>query len=176
MVLDDPVNNRVRREEMNFFDFSFKRLDGTQASLSEYRGQVILAVNVASQCGFTPQYKELQELYSQYKDKGFTVIGFPCDQFGHQEPGNASEIQSFCERNFGVTFPLSEKIEVNGKNAHPIFQYLVKSLPGFLGLKRIKWNFTKFLVARNGEPLARYAPTVKPASLKSVIENALSAP
>ncbi len=153
-------------------DFTATGIDGQQVDLSSYDGSVVLVVNTASQCGFTPQYKGLQELYDTYGDRGFTVLGFPCDQFGHQEPGEEDEIASFCERNFGVSFPLFSKIEVNGDDAHPLFQWLKKEQGGLLGGK-IKWNFTKFLVGRDGQVIDRFAPTTKPEKLTSDIEKAL---
>ena len=154
-------------------DFSARSIDGRDIDLSTYAGQVVLVVNTASQCGFTPQYKGLQELQDTYADKGFQVLGFPCDQFGHQEPGDDAEINSFCERNFGVTFPLFSKIEVNGDGAHPLYQWLRSEKGGLLGSK-IKWNFTKFLVGRDGKVIGRYSPTTKPEKIASDIEKALA--
>lgn len=153
-------------------DFSATGIDGQQVDLSSYDGSVVLVVNTASQCGFTPQYKGLQELYDTYGDRGFTVLGFPCDQFGHQEPGDEDEIATFCERNFGVSFPLFSKIEVNGDDTHPLYQWLKKEQGGLLGGK-IKWNFTKFLVGRDGQVIDRFAPTTKPEKLAGDIEKAL---
>jgi glutathione peroxidase len=152
------------------FDFSANLLDGSPADLTQYRGKVLLVVNTASKCGFTPQYKGLQALHDKYKDRGLVVLGFPCDQFGHQEPGGAEEIATFCERNYGVSFPMFEKIEVNGGNAHPLFNFLKKSAPGLLGSEGIKWNFTKFLVDREGAVKERYAPTTEPAAIAKDIE------
>jgi len=157
-------------------DFSAETLSGQPASLSDYKGKVLLIVNTASKCGFTPQYKGLEQLYLKYKDKGLFVLGFPCNQFGGQEPGTASEIASFCEINYGVTFPLFSKIEVNGAGAHPLFVHLKGEAPGLLGSKDIKWNFTKFLVNRTGIVLDRYAPTTSPESIEKDIEKALAAP
>ncbi|ORX91648.1 glutathione peroxidase [Basidiobolus meristosporus CBS 931.73] len=137
------------------------------------KGKVVLIVNVASKCGFTPQYHGLEALYKKYKDRDFIILGFPCDQFGGQEPGNEEEISSFCELNFGVTFPLMEKSEVNGDHANPVFEYLKNQKSGLMGLKRIKWNFEKFLVDRNGEVVSRYASTTKPESLEKDIEKLL---
>lgn len=137
--------------------------------MGNWRGKVLLIVNVASKCGFTPQYKGLEELHKKYASKGLAILGFPCNQFGGQEPGNAQEIQNFCELNFGVTFPVLSKIEVNGSGADPLFQYLKKQKRGFLGISTIKWNFTKFLVARDGKVVARYAPTATPESLEADI-------
>lgn len=142
-------------------------------SLADYRGKVLLIVNVASKCGFTPQYKGLEELYEKYLERGFSVLGFPCNQFGNQEPGGEGEIKSFCELNFGVKFPLFAKIDVNGPRAHPLYQFLSRARPGVLGIRRIHWNFTKFLVGRTGQPTQRFAPTSKPADLEEAIERAL---
>lgn len=142
--------------------------------MDRFQGQVMLIVNTASQCGFTPQYRGLDALYSRYKSKGFVVLGFPCNQFGRQEPGNAQEIRSFCEKNYGVTFPLFEKIDVNGADAHPLFVFLKEKQPGLLGIEAIKWNFTKFLVDGSGEVVGRYAPTTTPESLSEIIEDLLS--
>lgn len=153
-------------------DFSATGIDGQQVDLSSYDGSVVLVVNTASKCGFTPQYQGLQELYDTYGERGFTVLGFPCDQFGHQEPGDEDEIATFCERNFGVSFPLFSKIDVNGDDAHPLFQWLKQEQGGLLGGK-IKWNFTKFLVGRDGQVIDRFAPTTKPEKLTSDIEKAL---
>ena len=154
-------------------DFSARLIDGTDLDLSAYQGQVVLVVNTASQCGFTPQYKGLQQLHDTYADRGFTVLGFPCDQFGHQEPGDDAEIAGFCERNFGVTFPLFSKIEVNGDGAHPLYQWLRSEKGGLLGSK-IKWNFTKYLLGRDGRVLGRYSPTTKPEKIAADIEKALA--
>ncbi|WP_100641617.1 glutathione peroxidase [Alteromonas facilis] len=144
--------------------------NGEMKSLKDFEGQVILIVNTASKCGFTPQYDGLQALYDEYKDKGFTILAFPCDQFGHQEPGDDKEIQQFCSLNFNVSFPLFKKVEVNGDNASPLFKQLKDDAPGLLGSKGIKWNFTKFLVDRNGNTVERFAPTTKPEALKNKIE------
>nr|WP_136252421.1 glutathione peroxidase [Ningiella ruwaisensis] len=149
--------------------------NGETLDLSEHAGKVLLIVNTASKCGFTPQYKGLESVYNEFKDKGLMVIGCPCDQFGHQEPGDDKEIAQFCEMNFGVSFPLSEKLEVNGDNAHPLYKTLKNEAPGILGSKRIKWNFTKFLVNKNGKVIKRYAPTTKPEEITSDIKDALSA-
>ena len=153
-------------------DFSAPAIDGTDVDLSSYDGKVVLVVNTASKCGFTPQYQGLQELYDTYADRGFAVLGFPCDQFGHQEPGADDEIATFCEKNYGVTFPMFSKIEVNGDAAHPLYQWLKKEEGGVLGDK-IKWNFTKFLVGRDGQVIDRFAPTTKPEKLTGDIESAL---
>jgi Glutathione peroxidase len=154
------------------YDFSAKANDGSELRLSQFRGRPLLIVNTASKCGFTPQYKGLQKLYEDYGNRGLEVIGFPCDQFAHQEPEGDAAIQSFCERNFGVTFPLMSKIAVNGPGAHPLFAWLKRRAPGLIG-SGIKWNFTKFLVASDGRTVKRYAPNVDPESLVADIERAL---
>jgi len=159
---------------MSVYDFSARTIDGNEQSLSAYRGHALLIVNVASKCGFTPQYAALEALHRKYHERGFDVLGFPCDQFGHQEPGDEAEIRSFCSLTYEVTFPMFSKIRVNGSDAHPLYRYLKESLPGLLGSEGIKWNFTKFLVGRNGEPLKRYAPTDKPESLGGDVEAALA--
>ncbi len=158
---------------MGIYDFKAKTIDGREQSLADFRGQALLIVNTASGCGFTPQYKGLEQLYETYKDRKFSVLGFPCNQFGNQESGSEADIKSFCEMNFGVKFPLFAKIDVKGPKAHPLYQYLVKEKPGFLGLKDIKWNFTKFLVDKNGKVVKRYAPTVKPEAITADIEKLL---
>lgn len=152
------------------YDFQVNNIDGNPVSLSNYRDKVLLIVNVASKCGFTQQYKGLQELYEQHGPKGLMILGFPCNQFGKQEPGSESEIKQFCELNYHVTFPLFQKIEVNGKNAHPLFQYLKEQAKGALGTLSVKWNFTKFLVNKKGEVIRRFAPIDTPKSLTSGIE------
>lgn len=157
------------------FDFAFTDLDGQPQSLAQYRGKALLVVNVASKCGFTPQYEGLETLWRDYGPKGLVVIGFPCDQFGHQEPGNAEEIRNFCSLTYDVDFPLSEKIQVNGDGAHPLWKWLKAEKSGLLGLSAIKWNFSKFLIGRDGQVLERYAPTDKPENLRGDIEQALSA-
>lgn len=149
------------------------KINFEETTLEAYKGQVIMVVNVASKCGFTPQYKELEEIYNKYKDKGFVILGFPCNQFGSQESGDEKEIQSFCELNFGVTFPLFAKVNVNGATAHPLFTQLKKSLPGLLGTTSIKWNFTKFLIGKDGKPIARYSPNTKPKDIEKDIVKAL---
>lgn len=157
---------------MGFYDFSATRNDGSTQSLADYRGKVVLVVNTASKCGFTPQYKGLQALYSSHGPRGLEILAFPCDQFGHQEPGTDAEIAAFCETNFGITFPLFSKIEVNGSKAHPLYAWL-KSQKGGLLTDGIKWNFTKFLVDRQGEVRGRFAPTKTPAALLKEIETLL---
>ncbi|WP_432477849.1 glutathione peroxidase [Nocardioides sp. GXQ0305] len=151
-------------------DFSATTIDGQDTSLSTYEGQVVLVVNTASQCGFTPQYAGLQELHDTYGERGFTVLGFPCDQFGNQEPGDEDEIASFCERTFGVSFPMFAKVDVNGDEAHPLFAWLREEKSGLLPGDAIKWNFTKFLVGRDGRVVKRFAPTTEPAKLGDKIE------
>ncbi|MEI7293506.1 glutathione peroxidase [Paraburkholderia tropica] len=146
---------------------------GAPVSLEQYAGKVLLIVNTASECGFTPQYAGLQKLHDQYAARGLAVLGFPCNQFGKQEPGDASQIGAFCEKNFGVTFPMFAKIDVNGANAHPLYQWLTEEAPGVLGLERVKWNFTKFLVDRNGNVVKRYAPVTKPDAIAADIEKLL---
>ncbi|MBY6191674.1 glutathione peroxidase [Microbulbifer agarilyticus] len=147
--------------------------DGKQSTLEEYKGKVLLIVNTASKCGFTPQYQGLEELYEKYKDKGFAVLAFPCNQFGQQEPGSDSEIQEFCSLNYGVSFPVYAKLDVNGRAAHPLFTHLKQAAPGILGTEGIKWNFTKFLVNRDGEVVNRFAPKDKPAAIAVDIEKLL---
>ena len=148
------------------YDFSAQTIEGQAQSLDAYRGKTLLIINVASKCGFTPQYKGLEALYRQYKDKGFAILGFPCDQFGHQEPGNEQEIKDFCSLTYEVSFPMFAKIKVNGDDAHPLYRYLKKTKPGLLGTEGIKWNFTKFLIDRNGQVVGRYAPTDKPEAIE----------
>lgn len=155
-------------------DFSVNTISGEQVSLSQYAGQVVLVVNTASQCGFTKQYAGLETLYKANKEKGLAVLGFPCNQFGEQEKGDADEISQFCELNFGVTFPLFEKIEVNGDNTAPLYNYLKGNARGILGSKRIKWNFTKFLVGKDGKVVKRYAPTTKPEAIDVDIQRLLA--
>jgi glutathione peroxidase len=151
-----------------------QRLDGSDETLEQYRGKVLLIVNTASRCGFTPQYEGLEALQRSHGERGLVVLGFPCDQFGKQEPGSDGEIQAFCEARFGVTFPMHAKIDVNGAEAHPLFVALKASAPGVLGTTRIKWNFTKFLVDRRGEVVARYAPMTEPGKLAREIERLLA--
>jgi glutathione peroxidase len=157
------------------YDFSAKRLDGTDASMATYRDQVLLIVNTASKCGFTPQYEGLETLQKTYGPRGFSVLGFPCNQFGSQEPGDAAAIGSFCQLTYDVTFPMFAKIEVNGEAAHPLYKYLKAAKPGLLGLQGIKWNFTKFLVDRSGLVMERFAPTTKPAAIAGRLEAILHA-
>lgn len=157
----------------NFYTFNVKAGDGETVPLEKYQGKVTLVVNVASKCGYTPQYKGLEELYRKYKDKGLMVIGFPCNQFGAQEPGNNEEIHSFCEMNYGVTFPVMAKIDVNGPQADPVYNFLKSNAPGILGTEMIKWNFTKFLIDKNGEVVERFAPQVEPEKMAPAIEKLL---
>ena len=159
---------------MNIFDYSATGLAGAPVDLAQYKGKVLLIVNTASACGFTPQYKGLEEVYQQFRDKGVVVLGFPCNQFGGQEPGSESEIGAFCEKNYGVTFPLFAKVDVNGDAADPLFKQLKKDAPGLLGTEAIKWNFTKFLVGKDGKVTKRYAPSTKPEELTGDIEKLLA--
>lgn len=158
---------------MTIYDYSIKTSDGRDKLLDEYQGKVLLIVNTASQCGFTPQYQALETLYRRYQNQGFAVLAFPCNQFGHQEPGSDPEIQEFCTARYDVSFPVFAKIEVNGGHAHPLYRFLKNEKPGVLGSKGIKWNFTKFLVDRSGRVVMRYAPTDKPESLAGDIEQLL---
>ena len=157
------------------FDFSALSITGERADLSTQRGKVILIVNTASACGFTPQFAGLEQLWQDYRDKGLVVIGFPSNQFGAQDPGSNGEIASFCQLNYGVDFPMMAKVDVNGAQAHPLWKWLTAEAPGLLGSRAVKWNFTKFLVGRDGRVLKRYAPTDKPESLRKDIEAALQA-
>lgn len=155
-------------------DIELTAIDGTRHKLGEYAGKALLVVNVASKCGFTPQYAGLEKLHKKFAPKGFVVLGFPCDQFGHQEPGDEAQIQQFCSTTYDVTFPMFAKVEVNGAGAHPLFAELKKAAPGLLGTQAIKWNFTKFLVGRDGEVKKRYAPTDAPDSIAPDVEAALA--
>lgn len=157
------------------YDFSANSLGGKRADFAACKGKVLLIVNTASQCGFTPQYKGLEELYESFHDRGLEILGFPCNQFGAQEPGDSEDIAQFCARNYGVTFPLFEKVDVNGGGAHPLFTWLKNEAPGILGTKDIKWNFTKFLVDRKGRVVERYAPTTRPDAISADIEKLLAA-
>ena len=156
------------------YAYGTRALDGAPLELSDFNGQVLLIINTASECGFTPQYAGLEKLWREYRERGLMVIGFPCNQFGRQEPGDEAAIKTFCEVNYGVTFPMSEKVEVNGGNAHPLFRFLKNTLPGTLGLSAIKWNFTKFLVDRHGIPAKRYSPSTPPERMAADIELLLS--
>jgi glutathione peroxidase len=159
---------------MTIYKYTATSLTGEEVPLETWRGRVLLIVNTASACGFTPQYAGLEALYRKYEPRGLTVLGFPCNQFGGQEPGDEAAIGAFCEKNYGVTFPLFAKIDVKGANAHQLFQYLTQAKPGILGTEAIKWNFTKFLIDRDGDPVARFAPQVAPADLEKPIEKYLS--
>ncbi|MCE9678107.1 glutathione peroxidase [Shewanella sp. AS1] len=159
---------------MSIYNFEITRIDGSQGSMTDFKGKVLLIVNTASKCGFTPQYKALQALYDTYGSDKFAVLGFPCNQFGKQEQGDETEISEFCELNFGVNFPMFAKIEVNGDNAHPLFRYLKQQAKGVLGSESIKWNFTKFLVDGEGRVVERFAPTTTPESLEEKIKSLLN--
>ncbi|GAB1773179.1 glutathione peroxidase [Priestia megaterium] len=158
---------------MSVYEYSAKTIKDEDVSLSNYQGDVLLIVNTASKCGFTPQYKDLQALYEEEKENGLTVLGFPCNQFGGQEPGSSNDIEQFCELNYGVSFPMFAKIDVKGEHAHPLFAYLTEQAPGLLGSKAIKWNFTKFLVNRQGEVVKRYAPQTAPKDIQKDIKELL---
>jgi glutathione peroxidase len=155
------------------YDFTVKDIHGKSVKLDKYKGKPLLIVNTASKCGFTPQYKGLEALYEKLHGKGLEILGFPCNQFGEQEPGSEAEIEQFCELNYGVTFPMFSKIDVNGDKAAPLYKYLKKEKPGLMGSEAIKWNFTKFLVDRNGKVLERYAPNTEPAAIAGDIEKLL---
>lgn len=157
---------------MNFYDFSAKKINGQDVNMNEYKGKVVLVVNTASNWGLTPQFSQLEELYKTYKNNGFEILGFPCNQFKNQDPGNNNEIHNFCQLNYGVTFNMFEKIDVNGENAHPLYKFLKSETKGFLN-DEIKWNFTKFLVNNEGKVIRRYAPTTTPMKIKSDIERLL---
>jgi glutathione peroxidase len=159
----------------DIYSIAARTLEGEDTTLERYRGKVLLVVNTASQCGFTPQYEGLENLYEKYHGEGLEVLGFPCNQFGRQEPGTSSDIQDFCTVRFGVTFPLHERVDVNGAGEHPLFTLLKNAAPGVLGSKNIKWNFTKFLVGRDGKVLSRFGSTTKPESIESQIRKALEA-
>jgi glutathione peroxidase len=158
----------------NAYDFKAQDLDGKDVPLDTFRGKALLVVNVASKCGFTPQYTGLEAMYRKHKDEGLEVLGFPCDQFGHQEPGDAEEIKNFCSLTYDVTFPMFAKIEVNGSNAHPLWKWMKQQKSGILGLDGIKWNFTKFLIDRNGQVVKRYAPTDTPEKIEGDLGQVLS--
>jgi glutathione peroxidase len=160
---------------MTVYEFRAKTIDGAEVSLNDYRGEVLLIVNVASKCIFTPHYEGLEKLYESFRGRGFSILGFPCNQFGDQEPGSESEIKTFCSTNYNVKFPLFSKVDVNGPEAHPLWEFLKSEKPGAFGTRRIKWNFTKFLVDRTGQPIKRYAPRSKPEKIKQDIERLLAA-
>ena len=157
---------------MKFYDFKARKMNGQEVSMEAYKGKILVVVNTASKCGLTPQFKELEELYQEYKTKGVEILGFPCNQFAKQDSGSNEEIHEFCQLNYGVTFTMFEKIEVNGENAHPLYKFLRKEAKGLFGNK-IKWNFTKFLIDSQGNIIKRYAPTVKPQQIKTDIEKLL---
>ncbi|MBE6054789.1 MAG: glutathione peroxidase [Clostridium sartagoforme] len=157
---------------MSFYDYSAKNIDGKEIKMVQYKGKVVLVVNTASKCGFTPQLKELEDLYKEYRDKGLEILGFPCNQFLNQEPGNSKEVKNFCEINYGVTFNMFEKIDVNGSNTHPIYKYLKEQEKGLV-TKDIKWNFTKFLIDKEGNVVKRYSPITSPLRIKDDIEKIL---
>jgi glutathione peroxidase len=159
----------------SIYDFWAYSIEGKRADLSTQRGKVLLIVNTASECGFTPQFAGLEQLWQDYRDRGLVVVGFPSNQFGAQDPGSNDEIASFCQLNYGVSFPMMAKIDVNGEQAHPLWQWITGEAPGLLGSKAIKWNFTKFLIGRNGQVIKRYAPTDAPESLRGDVEAALAA-
>ena len=172
---NDEINNKEAMDnDKNIYSFSCKLTDGKEIKLSDFASKILLVVNTASKCGFTPQYKGLESLQKKYNASGFNVLGFPCNQFGSQEPGADEEIQEFCSVNFGVSFPIFSKIEVKGKSAHPIFQFLTSKCPGLMGSESIKWNFTKFLINKNGLPIKRFAPNTKPEKIASHIEGLLN--
>jgi glutathione peroxidase len=158
----------------NVFEFSCQTTGGQDKSLNDYKGKVLLVVNTASKCGFTPQFEGLEDLYETYQEQGLEILGFPCNQFGKQDPGSNDEIQEFCQLNYGVSFPMFGKIEVNGSGTDPLFKHLKKEAPGALGTQRIKWNFTKFLVNAKGKVIKRYAPTVKPKDIEKDIKKLLA--
>lgn len=155
-----------------FYQFKAKTLQGKEISMEQYKGKVVVVVNTASKCGLTPQYEGLEALNQKYKDKGLVILGFPCNQFGNQEPGGAKEISEGCLINYGVSFQMFDKIDVNGDTAHPLFKYLKKELPGFL-ISKVKWNFTKFVIGRNGKPVKRFSPTTKPEQMEAYIQSLL---
>ena len=158
---------------MNFYELEAKTIKGETVSMSTYEGKPVVVVNTASKCGFTPQYEGLEELYQKYRDEGLHILGFPCNQFANQEPGSSEDIEAFCQLNYGVSFTMFEKVEVNGKNAHPIFKFLKSKLSGGLLGSRIKWNFTKFVIDKNGEPVKRFAPTTAPRKMEQTIQRVL---
>jgi glutathione peroxidase len=163
----------IEDPKMTVHDYSAKTIDGEDRTLSDYKGQVMVIVNTASKCGFTPQYKGLETMFREFRGRGLVVLGFPCDQFGHQEPGDENEIKKFCSLNYDVSFPMFSKVAVNGDHAHPLFKYLKNEAPGLLGSRGIKWNFTKFLVDKSGKVLKRYGSVAKPESIIKDIEKLL---
>ncbi|MCA9690810.1 MAG: glutathione peroxidase [Myxococcales bacterium] len=169
-----PGGRKVRAVSHPIYDVEVETLAGEKHDLNAHRGKVLLVVNTASKCGFTPQYAGLEALYRKYSDRGLVILGFPCNQFGHQEPGSADEIGAFCQANYGVSFPMHSKIDVNGANAHPLYEHLKGAAPGLLGSKAIKWNFTKFLVDREGNVVHRYAPQTTPEKIEADLEPLLA--
>lgn len=159
---------------MNFYDFEAKKLNGQDASMADFKGKTVIVVNTASKCGLTPQYEGLENLYSKYKEQGLVILGFPCNQFANQEAGNSDEIAEFCQVNYGVSFPMFDKIDVNGKDAHPIFKYLKSELKGGILGSKIKWNFTKFIINKNGKPVKRFSPVTTPKKMESYIQQILA--
>lgn len=155
------------------YDFEAETMAGKTKNLKDYEGKVVLIVNTASKCGFTPQFEGLESLYAEYKEQGLEILGFPCNQFGHQDPGSNNEIEEFCQLNYGVSFPMHAKVDVNGSDTHPVFEYLKDEAPGLLGSKKIKWNFTKFLINKEGKVIERFAPSTKPRHLTRSINKAL---
>lgn len=170
----DGISRAVVTVSTTIYDFSAANLAGKETRLADYKGKVVLIVNTASKCGFTPQYAGLEAIYEKYKDNGFVILGFPCNQFGAQEPGSSDDIGEFCQVNYGVKFPMFGKIDVNGAGAHPLFKFLTSEKPGFLGTEMIKWNFTKFLVDREGNPVKRYGSNTKPQDIAGDIEKLLA--
>ncbi len=168
-----PTPRSARAIGVSLADFTLTSIDGTPLPLADLTGRVVLVVNVASQCGFTPQYRGLEQLWRTYRERGLIIVGCPCDQFGHQEPGSEAEIAQFCSTRYDVSFPMTAKLEVNGDGAHPLWHWLRASAPGLLGTEGIKWNFTKFLIGRDGKVIERFAPTVTPDDLAAPIERAL---
>lgn len=159
---------------MSIYEFEARNIDGRTQKLDVFQGKTLLIVNVASKCGFTPQYQGLEQMYRRFKDRNFEILGFPCDQFGHQEPGDEAAIKQFCSLEYEVSFPMFAKIDVNGEHTHPLYQYLKRTKPGVLGTERIKWNFTKFLVDKNGNVTRRYAPADKPEAIEQDVEKLLA--
>jgi glutathione peroxidase len=173
LIQDINITGDFMTIKKSFFDFTVKDAKANNYDLSQHKDKVVLVVNVASKCGFTPQYKGREAVYQEHKNDGLVVLGFPCNQFGSQEPGGNDEIQSFCEMNYGVSFPVLDKVDVNGSNAEPLFQHLKSQAPGILGTEAIKWNFTKFLVGKDGKVIERYAPNTEPAAIVADIKKAL---
>ena len=171
-ALKHLLNRDAKNSKINFYDFKLESIKGQEILMNQFQGKIVIIVNTASKCGLTPQYEGLENLYQKYKDKGLMILGFPCNQFRNQESGTAKEIEEFCQLNYGVSFPMFSKIEVNGKNAHPLFVFLKAELGGFFG-SDIKWNFTKFVVDKNGKPVKRYAPTTKPEAMEVFIDKLL---